>query len=101
METPRIIILLSIVLLLIGFFFVKKEKMFFITSFINYLFVIMTMIYAYYTDYEAAVEMYILMEAGTMKAVPDIVAYINTNNLFFIGYSLIYIILTRLSRSKP
>lgn len=50
------------------------------------------MVVRYYYDYTDAIEMFVLIEHGTLDSVPEIIKNIHITNLFFILYSVVYIV---------
>lgn len=61
-------------------------------SFLLYILLLIIIVIRYYYDYTGAIEMYVLIEHGTLDSVPEIIKNIHITNLFFILYNIVYIV---------
>jgi len=74
------------------YIFFREKRLYNTISFLLYIILVIIMIVRYYYDYTGAIDMFVLIEHGTLDSVPEIIKNIHITNLFFILYTIVYII---------
>jgi len=81
--------------LMLVYIFFREKRLYDTISFLLYIILVIIMIVRYYYDYKGAIDMFVLIEHGTNDSVPEIIKNIHITNLFFILYTIVYIIFLR------
>lgn len=92
MEPFNYIILAVFFISVLLYILARRKKFYNTISFILYLILVVFMIIRYYYDYTGAVDMFVLIEHGSLQSVPDIIKNIHITNSLFIAYSFLYVL---------